>query len=191
MNTALIVIDLQKDFFKQEPLLSKKDNLVAKTNELVSIARVNGVPVIWSFLKFKADNSDAFPSLVKAGIKYNLEGTDGWELLDELDVRESDIQLEKKRYSVFFKTNLDEFIEANNIERLIFCGINTHACVRVSVVDAYQRDLEVILSSDCTDSYDSARHETSWSYLTAMLTETIANIALPLTNEKIKELLSR
>ena len=49
--------------------------------------------------------------------------------------------------------------------RLILCGINTHACVRMAAIDAFQRDLEVIIAADCVDSYDKEHHDISLRYL--------------------------
>lgn len=45
-------------------------------------------------------------------------------------------------------------------------GVNTHACVRTTVIDAYQRDYEVIIAVECVDSYDKEHHQISLRYLT-------------------------
>ena len=52
-------------------------------------------------------------------------------------------------------------LRSQSCSRLIVCGVNTHACVRTTVVDAYQRDFEVILAEDCIDSHDAEHHEIS------------------------------
>jgi isochorismate hydrolase len=75
--------------------------------------------------------------------------------LPELDYRATDALLIKKRYSAFFGTDLEERLRTRGCSKLIVCGINTHACVRTTVVDAYQRDLEVILVEGCIDSHDA------------------------------------
>ncbi len=36
----------------------------------------------------------------------------------------------------------------------MLAGINTHACTRMTAIDAYQRDLAVILPREAVDSYD-------------------------------------
>ena len=53
--------------------------------------------------------------------------------------------------------------------RLIVAGVNTHACVRASVVDAYQRDLDIILAKDAIDSHDEEHHDVSWRYMAGKL----------------------
>jgi isochorismate hydrolase len=45
------------------------------------------------------------------------------------------------------------------------CGINTHACIRTTAIDAYQRDLRVVLVSDCISSYDDEHSRVSMKYM--------------------------
>ena len=51
------------------------------------------------------------------------------------------------------------------IQQIILCGVNTHACIRTAAIDAYQRDLEVIIAKDCVDSLDKQHHDVSLQYL--------------------------
>jgi Isochorismate hydrolase len=48
---------------------------------------------------------------------------------------------------------------------LVVAGINSHACVRNTVIDAYQRDCEVVVAKECIASYDEARHNITTHYL--------------------------
>ena len=75
--------------------------------------------------------------------------------------------LVKKRYSAFFGTDLDETLAVIRPEILVLAGINTHACVRTTAIDAYQRDYEVLVASDCVASYDAGHHEVTKRYLDA------------------------
>ncbi len=65
---------------------------------------------------------------------------------------------------------------------LIFAGVNTHACIRVSAIDAYQRDWKVIVAADCVGSYDLEHHEVSLRYMKG-------KIASVMSNEDIREML--
>jgi len=58
---------------------------------------------------------------------------------------------------------------------LVVAGINTHACIRTTVVDAYQRDYEVILATDCIASYDEAHHELTKQYLDVAIAQLLPN----------------
>lgn len=51
------------------------------------------------------------------------------------------------------------------VGELVLCGINTHACIRMTAIDAYQRDLRVVLAEECIDSYDAEHGRVSLVYM--------------------------
>jgi nicotinamidase-related amidase len=71
----------------------------------------------------------------------------------------------KKRYSAFFGTDFEARLVPFQPMTLVVSGVNTHACVRTTVIDAYQRDFDVVVASDCTASYDDHHHEVTRQYL--------------------------
>jgi isochorismate hydrolase len=85
--------------------------------------------------------------------------------LRELGQHPSDTVIVKKRYSAFFGTQLDAILRAVHAPTLVIAGVNTHACVRTTVIDAYQRDYDVIVVSDGIASYDAEHHEVTRHYL--------------------------
>lgn len=163
--TAVLVIDMVNDYFADGPLKERRSQLVFAINKLVHAARSQGDPIIWVRQEFSPDLSDGFLIMRKKNIPITIAGTDGCKLLLELDRDPNDHDIVKKRYSAFYQTNLDELIEELGIEQLIICGINTHACIRMTTIDAYQRDLEVIIPRECVDSPDPEHHEISLRYL--------------------------
>jgi nicotinamidase-related amidase len=171
MNPALVIIDMQKDFFKKEELESQKQTLVKGINELILNFRKNSLPVIWIKQTWKPDLSDAHPVNRKSGKKLVIEGTEGNELLDGLDYKDNDHLIIKKRYSGFLKTEFESLLNQLNIDTLVVCGINTHACVRMTVIDAYQRDYEVILAKDCVGSYDKEHHDVTLRYFSRAIAQ--------------------
>lgn len=182
MKSALLIIDLQKDFFKTE-LSSSKERLVQKTNELTTTARTHNVPVIWIRQEAKADGSDAPLGDRKAGSWQVITGTEGATLLDGLHVEEKDLEVVKTRYSGFYKTNLEEILQELGIQRLIVAGINTHACVRMTALEAYMPDYELILALDCIDSWDKTHHNMTIQYMSGKL-------STPLHNNEIDRVLT-
>ncbi len=66
---------------------------------------------------------------------------------------------------------------------LILAGINTHACVRVTAIDAYQRDWRIIVAADCVDSYDREHHDISMKYMKD-------KIATVMTNQEVRSALA-
>jgi nicotinamidase-related amidase len=55
--------------------------------------------------------------------------------------------------------NLDNVLDQLQPDSIILAGINTDACIRMTAIDAYQRDWAVILASDCIASYDREHHD--------------------------------
>jgi isochorismate hydrolase len=76
-----------------------------------------------------------------------------------------DLQVVKKRYSAFFGTQLDELIRARGVDMLVLAGINTHACVRTTAIDAYQRDLGAIIAREAVGSHDREHAAVSLRYM--------------------------
>ncbi len=163
---VLLVIDMLADFFEQSPVLSGlRAGLVSRTNRLVRAFREHGQPVIWVRQEFRMDLEDAFLAMRRENLRVTIAGTPGCRVLPELDRHPRDIEIVKKRYSAFFKTELDERLAACQPDTLVVSGINTHACVRTTVIDAYQRDYDVIVAADCIASYDPRHHEVTVRYL--------------------------
>jgi len=180
MKPALLIIDVLQEFFDTGRLEEHRGNLVAYINELIDFAREKEIPIIWVRQEFKEDLSDAFLSMRKGNFKSCIENTPGAQILPELNQQDKDFVVIKKRYSAFFKTNLDEILENLNIDTLILAGVNTHACVRMAAIDGYQRDYEVILATDCIDSYDEEFHRVSLRYLSR-------SISILMNNQGIKD----
>jgi nicotinamidase-related amidase len=161
---VLIVIDMLRDFLESWERI-KKERLVNSINELVAIMREFSLPVIWVRQEFESDLRDAFPEMRAKGIRISIKGTPGCEIVPELAVAPSDVVIVKRRYSAFYGTNLDETLARLRPDAIILAGINTHACIRTTAIDAYQRDWPVILAADCIDSYDREHHEISLRYM--------------------------
>jgi len=178
---ALIVIDMLNDFL-QSWSPKTRETLVRSTNALVFMMRSRR-PVIWVRQEFRPDLSDAFPEMREKGIRVTIEGTRGCQIASELAVDPSDTVLIKKRYSAFYGTSLDQVLAKLTPDGLILAGINTHACIRVSAIDAYQRDWKVIVAADCVGSYDLEHHEVSLRYMKG-------KIASVMSNEDIREMLA-
>jgi nicotinamidase-related amidase len=179
---VLLVIDLQNDFLDRWEH-SRRTALIESTNELVSVIRRSGIAVIWVRQEFEPDLRDALPEVRAKGIHVVIKGTEGCKLDSALAVDPTDRVIVKKRYSAFFGTDLDRTLGDIEPDAVILAGINTHACIRMTAIDAYQRDRPVILALDCIDSYDSEHHEISLRYMKD-------KIAVVMTNREIESALA-
>ncbi len=176
-HPALMVIGLTNDFLASWET-KRRARLIAATNDLVAHFRGKTRPVIWVRQDFKDDLSDAFLEMRDRNVKLNIIGTAGAELDPRLETGEDDVTIVKKRYSPFFGTNLDVVLLEKGIGSLVIAGINTHACVRMAAIDAYQRDMRVNLASEAIDSYDEDHARVSLSYMDGKMVRVLENAAI-------------
>lgn len=175
-RAILLIIDLLNDFFERSPVLaSDRDRLVAATNRLTSDFRSRGMPVIWVRQEFAPDLRDAFLDMRRRQVSITIAGTPGCEFLPELNRDAGEVTIVKKRYSAFFQTTLDELLSKLQPEILVVAGVNTHACVRMTVIDAYQRDYETVVAAECVASSDVEHHAVSARYLDEAIARFLSN----------------
>lgn len=165
---ALLVIDMQHEFLDRWDS-SRVDPLVARTNALVAAFRHAAFPVIWVREEHVPDMSDASLAVRDNGFVLAAKGTRGAELHKDLDVRPNDTVVVKTRYSAFFGTDLDALLKELGPLTLVIAGVNIHACVRMTAIDAYQRDFRIILATDCMDSNDPEHGRVSLAYMTGRI----------------------
>jgi nicotinamidase-related amidase len=170
MTIALMIIDMQNDALGPLPAASV-DRLIAGQNRLARAFRAKGLPVILVRGEFKADLSDAFLEMRRKGLSVSIEGTPGAALHPDLERGADDIEIVKKRYSTFFRTNLDDVLAERGVIRVVLAGVNTHACIRMAAIDAYQRDLDVVIVEDAVASYDDEHASVSLRYMSDKIAE--------------------
>jgi maleamate amidohydrolase len=162
---AVFVIDMLNDCFGHAELDRVRTELCSSINQLTAFARKNGFPVIWVRQEFESDLSDAFLDMKREDIRMFIKDTDGSKILDELVREETDIEIVKKRFSMFYGTEMESLLEKLDADPLILAGVNTHACIRTAAIDAYQRDFQVIIVRDCVASKDLEHHQITLDYL--------------------------
>ncbi len=169
MKFATIIVDMQEDFFSHDRLNTNRALLTKNINGLVSLSRSTNTLLIWVKQEYSSDLSDAPADIREQGIEIVIAGTAGAGLLKELNIQKDDTTLIKKRYSAFFGTDLHKLLSSIGITNIILAGVNSHACIRTSAVDAYQQDYTVVLASECIDSYDLEHHDISMRYMDGIL----------------------
>lgn len=162
---AIFVIDMLNDCFGHAQLQRLRPALCASINRLTAMARAAGHPVIWVRQEFEPDLSDAMLDMKRKGIHMFIKGTRGPLILDELDRADTDLEVVKKRYSMFFQTGLDALLQRLGTDQVVLAGVNTHACIRAAALDAYQRDFEVMIVRECVASKDVHHHDVTMDYL--------------------------
>ena len=174
---CLLVIDMLNDFLDRWAP-DARAALIERTNRLIGAYRAADRPVLWIGQAFRADLGDAFLEMRDRGTSITIEGTAGAEIHADLDRRASDVTITKKRYSAFFGTSLDRALDDLGIDHVTLAGVNTHACIRATAVDACQRDLRVTIASECVGSLDAEHGRVSLKYLAKRIGSVLSNASI-------------
>jgi nicotinamidase/pyrazinamidase len=157
MKPALIVVDMLKDTFDKHPdafITKEALKFVPTLNRLSARFRDKGLPVIFSCDSFLPGDF-IFQGKMKP---HSLRGTEGATVIDELDRKASDIVLPKRRFSSFFKTDLDQTLRTLGCDTVAVSGIATHVCVLTTVLDAVSLDFKAVLLKDCCAAHKPEYH---------------------------------
>ncbi len=164
---ALMVVDMQNDFVKR--LTPETVHALAeRINRLFKFFSSRGLPIYIVLTEHKPDGSDALQKARDEGDIPAIRGTPGAQLVSALAVPSMVHFLSKTKYSAFFQTEADQLF-SNFSGTLVIAGVNTHACIRASAVDACQRDFAVVIPTDCVASYDEQYHNESLRYLSSRI----------------------
>lgn len=158
MKPAIIVVDMLKDSFNdahRNPVTPFARSIVPRINRLTDRARSLTIPVIFSMDSFLPGDF-IFGGKMK---EHSLRGTPGAEVTDELNQCPVDYYSPKRRFSAFFKTDLDQTLRHLKVDTVVITGINSHWCVLGSALDALANDFQAIILEDCCASYTREIHE--------------------------------
>ncbi|PLX36347.1 MAG: cysteine hydrolase [Hyphomicrobiales bacterium] len=171
-HTALVVIDMQRDFIEPggfgEALgndVSRLAAIIPTTARLIALFRDKGWPIVHTREAHKPDLSDCPPSKIARGdapVKIGGEGPMGRLLIrgepgngivDGLTPVDGEIVIDKPGKGMFWATGLHETLAQKGITHLVFAGVTTEVCVQTSMREANDRGYECLLITDATESY--------------------------------------
>ncbi|OPY88489.1 MAG: Isochorismatase family protein YecD [Smithella sp. PtaU1.Bin162] len=158
MKPAVVIVDMLKDTLESTSSMPIKEPgraIVPAVNRLTDFARRHSIPVIFSMDSFLPGDF-IFQGKMK---NHSIRGTKGAEVTALLTQVETDIYSPKRRFSAFYKTDLDQTLRLYGVDTVILCGIATHWCVLSSAFDALSNDFRVIIIEDCCASFSREIHE--------------------------------
>lgn len=160
MQPAIIIVDMVKDNFREEhqfPITKEAKVLIPRINHLLRRGRELGIPII-----FACDSFLPGDFIFRGKMKYHsLRGTEGAEVTSELEREKKDIVLPKRRFSAFFKTDLDQTLRTWGVDTVAIGGIATNVCVLMTAMDALCHDFASIILEDCCAAYKREVHEST------------------------------
>lgn len=144
-STALIVVDMQNDFVKPGGALMVEAaaGTIPAVQRLLALARGRGMRVFFT----QDTHQEGDPEFPIWG-RHVLEGTWGWQIIEELAPRPGERVIQKLRYDGFFGTSLDHELRLARSEAVIVCGTVANICVLHTAGSAALRGYRVILPID-------------------------------------------
>ncbi|WP_158108252.1 cysteine hydrolase family protein [Vibrio furnissii] len=147
-HTALIVIDLQNDYFPAGAYPQyQAEQVLAHTLSAIDIAQQRGWPVV---LVQHVGGAEA--PFFKAG-------SDGVQLHSALLAQApAGVVVEKQHADSFLNTTLSDVLRAQNIRELVVCGMMTQNCVTHTALSPAASDYSVRVLSDACSAPDAMVH---------------------------------
>jgi biuret amidohydrolase len=177
-RTALIIIDMQRDFLEPggfgESLgndVGLLDSAVEPCRALLDRARLIGMTVIHTREGHRPDLTDAPRAKVERGApsvrigapgpmgRILIRGEPGHDIIDRLKPAPGEPVIDKPGKGAFYATDLGSILHNRGIEYLIVCGVTTEVCVHTTVREANDRGYRCVVIADGCASYFPEFHE--------------------------------
>lgn len=171
-TTALIIIDMQRDFILPggfgEMLgndVSRLQPAIEPTRRVLESFRSKHLKILHTREGHRPDMSDCPPAKrargnLKIGIgdkgpmgRVLIRGERGHGIIDELEPLPSEPVIDKPGKGAFFATDLDLILKNLNIRSLVVTGVTTEVCVQTTAREANDRGYECLVLEDCVASY--------------------------------------
>lgn len=173
-SAVLLTIDVQNDFtLPGAPAeVEGTAEAVPRMQRLVAAFRTRDAPIVHVVRLYRQDGSNVDRcrrERIETGAGIVRPGTDGAELVEELRPSadaglDADLLLRgefqivgprewimyKPRWSAFYRTELEEFLDTRSVDTVVVCGCNFPNCPRTTVYEASERDYRLVFVPDAT-----------------------------------------
>ncbi|MBX3585544.1 MAG: cysteine hydrolase [Ramlibacter sp.] len=171
-HTALVIIDMQRDFIEPGGFGETLGNNVALLSAIVPACqavlaawRRAGGLVVHTREAHRPDLSDCPPAKRDRGNpslrigdagpmgRILVAGEPGNQIIAELAPVPGEVVIDKPGKGAFYATPLQALLQEQHITHLLFMGVTTEVCVQTSMREANDRGYDCLLLEDCTESY--------------------------------------
>ena len=171
-TTALLVIDMQRDFVEPGGFgaalgndVSRLAAIVPTVRDLLGWCRARGVRVIHTREGHRPDLADCPPAKRRRGDakirigdagpmgRLLVDGEPGNDIVPELTPLPGETVIVKPGKGAFWATPLAEILRSHGVTHLLIAGVTTEVCVQTTMREANDRGYECLLVEDCAASY--------------------------------------
>jgi nicotinamidase-related amidase len=155
-RVALLIIDVINDmeFPGGDVLFPHALQAAGAIASLKRRCAASGIPTIYvndNFGRWKSDFNKIVDHCAQDGVR-------GKPLTELLRPGEKDYFVLKPKHSGFFSTTLDILLDYLGARTLIMTGVTADICVLFTANDAYMRDFNLVIPSDCVASLEPAEN---------------------------------
>ncbi len=184
--TALLVIDMQRDFLEPHGFGASLGNdvrllrrAIAPIRQVLAAARARGLPVIHTQEGHRPDLSDCPPTKLErwpVGARIGdsgpmgrllVRGEPGHQLIPELAPLPGEWVVDKPGKSAFHAAALEDLLQRRRIRYLLLTGVTTDVCCLATTIAANDRGFHVLVLADCVASYSPQRHDAALAIIQA------------------------
>ena len=179
-KTALIAIDMQRDFLDPEGYcgmtygdVSACASIIPAFKSVLEASRRAGLHIIHTREGYLPDGSDM--SKLKTDRetsgtqgplgRFLIRGEPGQDIISELYPEPGEPVFDKPGFSVFHRTGLEEHLQEQGITHLILMGVTTQCCVHSSLRSAVDLGYWCLTVEDCCAAIDPKLHEAAISLI--------------------------
>ncbi|KAB1072413.1 cysteine hydrolase family protein [Methylobacterium planeticum] len=185
-RTALIIIDMQRDFLEPGGFGESLGNdvsllaaAVPPARALLAAAREAGLLVVHTREGHEPDLSDAPPAKRERGAptvrigepgpmgRILIRGEPGHDIIPALSPLDGEPVIDKPGKGAFYATGLGDLLRAGAVETLLICGVTTEVCVHTTTREANDRGYRCVVVGDACASYNPAFHAAGLAMITA------------------------
>jgi nicotinamidase-related amidase len=185
-HTALIIIDMQRDFLEPGGFgaalgndVSRLGAAVAPCQAVLAAARAAGLLVIHTREGHRPDLSDAPPTKVlraPPGLRIGdpgpmgrilIRGEPGHDIIPELAPEPGEPVIDKPGKGAFYQTELELMLRNRGITTLLVAGVTTEVCVHTTIREGNDRGWRCVALADCCASYFPDFHAAALAMISA------------------------
>jgi nicotinamidase-related amidase len=155
-KVALIVADMLRDFIDPKGALyvgPTAREIIPFVAQKIDEVRTRGGVVI-----FVCDTHDPDDREFKFFPPHAVKDTEGAEIIPELPLKPGDYQVAKTRYSCLAKTDLEDILKREQVERVEVVGVCTSICVLETVKELFDRDIPSLVYRQGVADFDPEGH---------------------------------
>lgn len=165
-KVALIVVDMQADFYasnggaaKRGKKVSRMQSIVSKLSQFVDI--VHDKIGIIVFTKYLSGKGVTPMNLQRVADKENYslmcERGSGLEEFSGVEVPSDALIVEKPHYEAFAYTDLLEILKKRGISTVLVTGVRTEVCIDATAKRSASEGFDTVIISDLVATYDDKK----------------------------------